>query len=385
MRALLLGGSGTLGSAIVEALRAQGHSVAVLHRGQGRTSCPNDAICIHGDRACLEDLAPVFSALASDVVIDAIAGSAATARRTLRVFAGRARLVFLSSVDVYRAWGLFRGNETGALTAAPQAETAPLRRQAGLYSASALSRLRSGLGGPEEGLDPIGLERAAAAWPGAGATIVRLPALYGPGDGRRSLYSLWRRMRDRRGAILLQCGWSDWRSPRILIANAARGIALAATHPRAVGRTYNLCEPENFSEAEWAQQVARAMEWRGRIVVTPPARTPPHLRVLARTAQSCAADSSRIRAELGYREAVPLQRALAETLAWEQAHPPLPADSALFDYASEDAALRGLGFAAIAGCGRKRIASIANSATTTASAQTLASGPALPPVIQREP
>ena len=55
--------------------------------------------------------------------------------------------------------------------------------------------------------------------------------------------------------------------------------------------------------------------------------------------QPLVADSSRIRAELGYRELTAPADAYARTVAWERAHPPEQIDPAAFDYAAEDAAL----------------------------------------------
>lgn len=46
-------------------------------------------------------------------------------------------------------------------------------------------------------------------------------------------------------------------------------------------------------------------------------------------------DSARIRRELGYRETVPLDVALARTIAWERQHPPENVDPSQFDYPAE--------------------------------------------------
>src|SRR5205823_6663165 len=51
------------------------------------------------------------------------------------------------------------------------------------------------------------------------------------------------------------------------------------------------------------------------------------------------ADSTRIRADLGYRERLPQKEALRRTIKWERTHPPEPVDPTAFDYAAEDAAL----------------------------------------------
>ncbi|MGH3185493.1 MAG: NAD-dependent epimerase/dehydratase family protein, partial [Streptosporangiaceae bacterium] len=337
---------------------------------------PAPLLHLHGNRLDLERYRRAFAAFEPEVVVDAIAASGLAAQRTLRSLAGLAqRIVFLSSMDVYRACGVFHGTEQGEPEAGLLNENAPLRANPGLYPASVLERLRYLLGWLDEGYDKVGMERAASAWSHGEAsrgevTIVRLPQVYGPGDYQHRLYPLWRRMRDGRRAILLQRGWAEWRSPRGYVDNMAAGIALAATAPHAGGRVYNLADARHFSEAEWAQQVGAAWGWSGRVVVATPEHMPPHLRVHANTAQQWMADSSRIRRELGYRERVELPAALAATLAWEQAHPPQGDDSGLFDYASEDAVLRGLGMAAEAGAaGGKRTANRANSAAITISTQ----------------
>jgi nucleoside-diphosphate-sugar epimerase len=118
----------------------------------------------------------------------------------------------------------------------------------------------------------------------------------------------------------------------------AAAIALAVVDDRAAGRIYNVGEPESLSEAEWARRVGQAVGWNGRVVIKPggPLSAEPedilHLSM----------DTARIRAELGYREALPHDEALRRTIEWERAHPPEKIDPAQFDYAAEDAVLVGL-------------------------------------------
>lgn len=349
MRILVIGGTGFLGRPLVQGLQAAGHEVAIFHRGG---HCPSGgAGHFHGDRRELEAFGPAMARFAPEVVIDLICGSAAAARRTLRVLSapGR-RMVLISSMDVYRAWAVFHGVERGPVEPVPLGETAPLRSVSGLYPAATLAHLQRLHPWMAEGYDKLGMERAAAAWPaapGAWLTILRLPPLYGPGDPHRRLYPLWRRMRDGRPAILLQRGWAEWRSPRGYVVNMAHAVALAATSPRAAGRVYNCADSGNFSEAEWAAAVGQVAGWRGRVVVVAPGHIPPSMRVVAATAQHCAADTSRLRQELGFREPVARDEAIRATLVYERDHPPVNLDRALFDYAAEDAVLSGLGIAAV--------------------------------------
>jgi hypothetical protein len=60
------------------------------------------------------------------------------------------------------------------------------------------------------------------------------------------------------------------------------------------------------------------------------------------TGEDLVADSSRIRRELGYAEAVEREEALRRTIEWERAHGPRNVEK-LLDYKREDALLAALG------------------------------------------
>jgi hypothetical protein len=57
--------------------------------------------------------------------------------------------------------------------------------------------------------------------------------------------------------------------------------------------------------------------------------------------QHWSADSSRIRSELGYAEPVGVDAAIAQTVAWERANPPVRPLTPI-DYEAEDAAIAAL-------------------------------------------
>lgn len=173
-------------------------------------------------------------------------------------------------------------------------------------------------------------------------TVLRLPAVYGPGDRQRRLFSYLKRMDDRRPAILLSEGQARWRWSRGYVENVAAAIALAVVDERAAGRIYNVAEPEALPEAEWVQQIGQAAGWSGQVVTVPEDRLPLALRSDYRWEQDWFVDSARIRRELDYTEAIPLDDALRRTVEWERAHPPAEIDPAQFDYAAEDAVLAAL-------------------------------------------
>ncbi len=115
------------------------------------------------------------------------------------------------------------------------------------------------------------------------------------------------------------------------------------TNEQAVNRIYNVGEAEALTEAEWVQGIGRAADWNGEVVAAPRNYLPKHLAEDYDYRHNLAADTSRIRKELGYVEPIPREEALKQTVAWERNNPPKNIDTEKFDYAAEDAALMRLG------------------------------------------
>jgi len=101
------------------------------------------------------------------------------------------------------------------------------------------------------------------------------------------------------------------------VDDVAQGLALAAVHPAAAGRTYNVAPAAASSQATWARRIARRLRWTGEI------------RAVARDGLDEAGrraldaldlryplvlDSRRIRAELGYAEVTGPAEALRRTI-----------------------------------------------------------------------
>jgi nucleoside-diphosphate-sugar epimerase len=147
-----------------------------------------------------------------------------------------------------------------------------------------------------------------------------------------------KRIDDGRRVILFEESAAAWISPRGYVENVAAAFALAATDDRAAGRIYNVAEMPCFSELEWACKIAAATGWDGEFRVLPKERAPAHLVAPGNRAQHWAADSSRIRCELGYRESTPLDDAIRRTIKCERENPSVGFDEYPFDYAVEDAA-----------------------------------------------
>ena len=342
MRALLIGGTGFIGSFLTPELQRLGAEVAVLTRGRSANPGSEGVTRIIGDRKQLRDSEAAIRDFAPDVVIDLILSSGTQAGELMNLLRGIAgRVVALSSMDVYRACGLLHGLEEGPLEPVPLTEQSALRTKLATYPPAQIAMVQQVYGWVDDDYDKIPVERAILEDGEVPATILRLPMIYGPGDPLHRFFPLVRRMDDRRRAILMSTAQAAWRSPRGFVGNVAAAIGLAAMSDIAVGRIYNVAEQPSYSELEWATRVAAAAAWKGAFVVLPVDEMPPHLRMPGNFDQHWSVDSSRIRSELGYVEPVGVDSAIAQTLAWERANPPARPLAAI-DYAAEDAAIGAL-------------------------------------------
>ncbi len=298
-------------------LLGAGHEVACLHRGKTGNDLPVRHIT--GDR---KQLASVdLGGFEPDLVIDMMALTEADARGLADRFKGR-RLVVISSADVYRAYGRLIRTEPGEPDPVPLSEDAPLREKR--FPLKGLSPL-----GDE--YDKILVERALPT-----ATVLRLPMVFGPGDGQRRLRPYVKRMDDKRPAIILDERLASWRGTWGYVDNVAAWIAKAALAD-APGRVYNVADLALATE-ELVELVARAAGWSGRVAKLPQKRLPPSLTQDVDARQDFVLDAARIR-ELGDIDAVPFEEGIRRTIEWERAHP--PEKEIALDYAAEDALLGG--------------------------------------------
>lgn len=344
MKILAIGGTGFIGPRVIRGLQQAGHSVTVFHRGT--TPAPESTAEIIGDRNRIGEFRDALARENFDLAIDFILSSERQAKELMKTLRGIIpRLVVLSSMDAYRAWGVHTGLEPGGLEPLPITEDSPLRTRPA-YSPQVVERLQQMVSWVDGEYDKVPAERVVLGDPRLPATVLRLPMIYGPGDYIHRFHPFLKRMDDGRRFILLADDVAEMRTPRGYIDDVAAGIMLAATSALAAsthttGRVYNICEAEAFSELEWARKIAAATGWQGEFVVLAHEKTPAHLLSPGNMAQHLVTSSDRIRNELGYREVTAQEIAFASTIEWERAHPP-QSPGARFDYAAEDAALSAL-------------------------------------------
>jgi nucleoside-diphosphate-sugar epimerase len=340
MRLLLIGGNGFIGLPLITELQRSGHELAVLHRRLEDVSLPTGVLQVQADRNRLQDYSSDLRQFSPDIVIDLVLSSGEQARQLVRVCRGVAgRIVALSSMDVYRAWGVLHGTEPGQLEPLPIHEDSSVRTVRQLYPPESVKVMRSTFSWVDENYDKIAVEQEIRKDPAIPATILRLPMVYGPGDRLHRFFPLLKRLADGRSTVVLREDIAAWRGPRGYVENIAHAIALAATSDRAAGQTYNVCDEPTVSELAWQTKIAQVIQWPAKFVTLPKERTPKHLWVPGNTAQHVVATSERIRNELGYREPVSLEESIRRTVAWEQLNPPATINSQQFDYEAEDSAL----------------------------------------------
>lgn len=324
MRVLILGGTGFIGPFLVPELAEAGHEVILFHRGRTEAALPSEVRHVHGDLDQFADHVPELRALVPEIVVDMIPYRAEHGPR-VRQFAGVAqRGVVLSSADVYLAYGRIDGSAPGPPLPMPVDEDGPLRDR--LSSAG-------------EAYNKTAVEKEAAADPSFPVTILRLPAIHGPGDRAHRLWQYLKRMDDGRPRILLEAGMAAFRWSRGYVEDMAHAVALAVTCEAASGRTYNVAETNAYAEADWVRRLAAVLGWPGEVVPLPNEKLPEHLRESYDGAQHLFLDTRRIRTELGYSEVVAEDEALRRSIEWERRNPPGEKKGpSAADYAAEDAA-----------------------------------------------
>ena len=211
MRILVIGGTQFIGRATVHALHDAGHDLALFHRGQTRKAIPTGVQEILGDQANLGDFRAQFQQFAPDVVLNMILFLEPHARLFMQSMRGiTSRVVMISSQDVYRAFGLVLGIESGQPDPIPLHEDAPLRQHLYPYRGRFSDSERSWM----NDYDKIPIEQLILNDPQIAGTVLRLPMVYGPDDTQHRTFEYLKRMHDGRPAILISEGFARWRWTR---------------------------------------------------------------------------------------------------------------------------------------------------------------------------
>ncbi len=330
MRILIIGGTRLSGPFLVRNLLRLGHQVLLFHRGNNTQNIPTGVEQILAppqpgtspDRYQLRNFAEAFRSFKPDVAIHMIAFTRDDAEIFVETFRGVAsRVVVPSSSDVYRVMGILNRTESGPPVPVPIDENGPLREKLSVHGA---------------GNEKRWVEQVVLSEPKLPATVLRLPAIYGPGSYRRNDWI--KRMLDDRPAIVLGSGEARFRFTHSFAEDIGLAIALAAIDERAAGRIYNVGEHDTPPERKRLEDFARVAGYRGRIVEVADELIPGG-DGLPFPDQDWLLDTNRIRVELGFNEVSDYDAGIRATMDWQRMNPNPKLDPKQFDYTAEDAFL----------------------------------------------
>ena len=340
LRVLVIGGTGFISGYVTRRLLADRHQVAIFHRGATGSDVGAQVTEIFGDRHELPSYRQQFQKFSPGVVIDTIGLTEEDGHQLTETFRGLAqRTVVISSADVYRSYELLRGIGDDVPDPAPLRETSPLRTKLFPYRSAAKDSSDRFYN-----YDKILVESAVMADPDLPATVLRLPAVYGPGDKQRRLFPVLKRMDDKRPAILLEREWVNWKWTRGYVENVAAVICAAVGDENSSGRIYNVGEHRGLSQSEWIGSIAAEVGWKGRIVAVEPTDLPEQMRSKLSWKHHLETDTTLIRNLNGFSEPVSFAEGLRKSIHWERRNPPAEIKAEDFDYAAEDRVLAKLGF-----------------------------------------
>ena len=332
-KALVIGGSATVGPFVVDGLLKRGYEVAVLHRGVHEVELPSEVEHIHCDPHFAESLQGGLQGRSFDVIV----ASYGRLKVTAEVVKGHTpRLVSVGGAAGYKGWArMTEPNPWRTMEELP----VPIREDDPLATAPGVDRFS----------EQIRLaERTVMEAHEKGhynATHFRYPYVYGPRHLIPMEWSIMRRIMDGRKRIILPGGGMSFTS-RGYAENYAHALLLAIDNPTASrGQVYNVSDERAFSTRDWVRMIAQAMHKDLEFVEIPfsvllddftgaPAQAlfPFHQVV----------DISKIKTQLGYRDAVPPEKGLETSVQWLLEHPLKHGGDEEthmgdpFDYAAED-------------------------------------------------
>ncbi len=326
MRALVVGGTGPTGPYVVQGLLDRGYRVTILHTGKHeRAEIPPEVEHIHTDPFDVDATATAVS----DRTFDVAAVLYGRLRDLAVLLAGRVgKLVSVGGVPALRGYG-----DPFALT--PPGMRIPTSEDSPTIETDDASNKKTN--------KIVETERAVfASHPDA--THFRYPLVYGPHQLLPREWMVVRRIVDSRPHMILPDGGLYLRSATYAV-NAAHALLLAVDKPvESAGRTYHVSDEWTPTLRQVVEIVSGALDHAIEVVCMPYelARPAYPFMMLAQPFHRYT-PSTKLSTELGYRDVVACDEALARTARWLVEHPPERGGSIErnlqdpFDYEAEDA------------------------------------------------
>jgi nucleoside-diphosphate-sugar epimerase len=319
VRVVVFGGTRFIGRAIVDELAASGHDVLVVHRGNLEPDDMPPVQHLHADRMELGEHRKELAAFQPDAAVDCRALTRADSEIVLDALPGDLRLVVISSIDVYRAFG--------ALNQDRETDPVPLDED------SAVRPTRYPYRGLMPGMDQYDKLDVEDVYLARGATSVRLPMVYGEHDYQLREEFILRRLRAGRRRIPFGAGM--WLACRAYVRDVARGVQLALESSDAAGHVFNLCEDRTYSMRMWSRMILDAAGSDADLVRVADDLLPEDLKPTGTMSQHIVGSAQKARSRLGWTTSDPLV-SLGTSVRWHLANPPPDPD---LDFGADDRAL----------------------------------------------
>ena len=240
MKALLIGGTGTISTAVSALLMKQGWELYLLNRGKRGTFVPEGARVINADINDTDDVKAKLSGMRFNAVADFIAFTPKHIKRDIELFEGICnQYIFISSASAYQK----------PLASPVITESTPLYNPYWQYSR-----------------DKIACEKKLTkAYRNTGfpVTIVRPSHTYGDTavplgvHGREGSYSVIKRMLDGRPVIIHGDGSSLWTMTHN--TDFAKAFCGLMGNIHAIGETYHITSDESLSWNQIYETVAAVL------------------------------------------------------------------------------------------------------------------------------
>jgi nucleoside-diphosphate-sugar epimerase len=305
VKILLLGANGFIGPSVIRALTRAGHVVVAVARTPRLGPNEDGVAYVVADRGNVTAIANLMRQHKTGSMIDLLAMTNKTTKPLVDAISGRIdRYVLISSCDVYQRYGALHRKEMVEEKLSPLQEDDPIRTSLYPYRAEPPRP-------PEDpqswwdDYDKIPIEEALLARNDLKTTIVRLPMVYGPGDKQRRFRWVIEPMIKAQPVIEIDEAWAAWRTSYGYVDDIGVGIALAATHPAALGGIYNVGPKQAPDHSNWFKLFAAAIGWSGEFRnIARTAVEPGLARKLDSLDLSCslAISTDKIRSELAYTE-----------------------------------------------------------------------------------
>jgi nucleoside-diphosphate-sugar epimerase len=276
---------------------------------------------LHCDRSELVKHKDALAAFGPDAVIDCRALTRVDAETALEAMPDVPRWIVISSVDVYRAFGALNNDK----------ETDPVP----IDEESAVRPERYPYRGKMPGMDEYDKLDVEDVYLPRGATVLRLPMVYGERDYQRREEFLLRRLRAGRERIPFGSG--QWLACRVYVGDVGRAVRLALQKDVA-GQVFNICEDRTYSMRMWSEAILDAAGSSAELVRVRDDVLPEDLKFTGTVTQHIAASGKKARAMLGWQTSDPMEM-LRTTVRWHLANPPADASS---DFEADDRALASL-------------------------------------------